>query len=803
MTRSRQRKLKRVRARTSRKLSWNALPVASALLSLMHPTYAADSSDNAVLEEVVVTAQKRTENLQDVPVSIQALGTVKLEQLNVTSFDDYTKYLPSVSFQKDGGPAFEHTYMRGVASGGDGNHSGSLPSVGMYLDEQPVTTIDGNLDIHIYDIARVEALAGPQGTLYGASSQAGTIRIITNKPDPSAFSAGYDVGVNQVGHGGVGYSIEAYVNLPLSDIAAVRLVGWDEKKAGYIDNVHTSVVFPSSGITFDNASQVQKNYNTVETKGGRAALKVDLFDSWTITPQVMGQVQQADGNFAYNPAVGDLEIAQYFPNTTHDSWVQSALTIEGKVSDFDIVYSGAYLTRNTHESSDYTDYSLFYDRAYGSGAFLLDNAGNMVNPAQHIIGTDHYTKTSHELRVSSPKDYPFRFTAGVFLQRQVHEILQDYLIDNGGDPKGSVAPNDLSIPGWPGTLWLTDQERVDRDRAVFGEFAYDLTSFLTLNAGIRHYSYDNTLYGFYGFNSTWSSHEGIATCLTPITPFHGAPCVDLNGRTTDSGNSPKVNLTYKIDKDKMVYFTWSRGFRPGGVNRNGGGSAPPYKPDYLTNLELGWKTTWDNDRLRFNGAVFREQWKDFQFAYLGPNALTIIANAGQAQIWGVESDLEYAATEHLTLSGGFSYLDAKLKQDYCNDPTTCHTPDGAVDAPSGQQLPVTPKFKGDLTARYTFPVGSMKGDVQGSLVYVGPRWADLRTLEREELGREAGYTVVDFSTGLEKNGLHGELYVSNAFDRRAVLDRYAECDANNCGTINKYDVPNQPRTVGLKFGQKF
>ena len=126
-----------------------------------------------------------------------------------------------------------------------------------------------------------------------------------------------------------------------------------------------------------------------------------------------------------------------------------------------------------------------------------------------------------------------------------------------------------------------------------------------------------------------------------------------------------------------------------------------------------------------------------------------------------------------------------------------------MDAPAGQQLPVTPKFKGDVTARYTFPLATYKASVQGSLVYVGSRWADLRTTEREELGKEPSYAVADFSFGLEKNGLHGELYVSNAFDRRAVLDRYAECDANNCGQINKYDVPNQPRTVGVKFGQKF
>jgi iron complex outermembrane recepter protein len=795
MTRSRLRKLRRIKAIKPAPRLWKGVPAASVLLACMHSAYAAESTDVATLDEVVVTAQKRTENLQDVPISIQALSSVKLEELHVTNFDDYVKYLPSVSFQS-AGPGFEHTYIRGVVSGGDGNHSGSLPSVGMYLDEQPVTTIDGNLDIHIYDIERVEVLNGPQGTLYGASSESGTIRIITNKPDPSGFKAGYDVEGNTVDHGGQGYTVEAFVNLPLSSNAAVRLVGWDEHKAGYIDNVPGTVVFPIGNISFNNASLVKKDFNDVDTRGGRAALKVDLNDSWTIIPTIMGQDQQVNGNFAYNPAVGDLEIKQYFPETSHDSWVQSSLTVEGKISNFDIVYAGAYLTRNTHESSDYTDYSLYYDRAYGG--YFVDNADKLINDAQHIIGVDHYTKTSNELRVSSPKDFPFRFVGGVFLQRQVHEILQDYVVNNG-DPLS----DQLSVPGWPGTLWLTDQERVDRDSAVFGEFSYDILDSLTANAGIRYFRYDNTLQGFYGFSQNYSSTEGVATCFTPFVPFHGAPCQDLNGRTSDSGTSPKLNLTYKFDKDHLIYATYSKGFRPGGVNRNGGGTLPPYKPDFLSNYELGWKTAWDDNRFRFNGAFFIEKWKDFQFAYLGPNALTIIANAGEAEIKGLESDLEYAVTQSLTLTAGLSLLDAKLTQEYCADPTMCGTPGYEQYAPSGTALPVVPKFKGDITARYTFPLGNYKGNLQGSAVHVGARSADLRVVAAQALGEEPAYTIADFSAGLEKDGLTGELYVSNAFDKRAVMDRYAECDVQQCGQVAVYDVPNQPRTIGVKFGQKF
>ena len=206
------------------------------------------------LEEVTVTALKTQQNLQDVPVSIQAIGTERLEELNVTSFDDYAKYLPSVSYQS-AGPGFARVFMRGAAAGDNGNHSGPQPGVGQYLDEQPITTIQGALDIHMYDIARVEALAGPQGTLYGASSQSGTIRIITNKPDRVGFRRRLQHPGQHLADGDLGYLAEGFVNIPLSDNAAIRLVGWARHDGGYIDNVAATRTFPTSGISMDSLAR--------------------------------------------------------------------------------------------------------------------------------------------------------------------------------------------------------------------------------------------------------------------------------------------------------------------------------------------------------------------------------------------------------------------------------------------------------------------------------------------------------------------------------------------------------------------
>jgi outer membrane receptor protein involved in Fe transport len=255
------------------------LPLAAAVAMVFAPQAwaqdAAQAQRGRALDTITVTAQKREENLQKVPISLQVLGNTQLEQQNVAAFGDYAKLIPSLSFGTSGGgvfsgPGFVQLYMRGVASGNDANHSGSQPSAAMYLDEQPITTITGALDIHMYDIERVEALAGPQGTLYGASSQAGTIRIITNKPDPSAFSAASPSGARS--RGGFGHVLEGFVNIPMSDRAAVRLVGWQKHDAGYVDNIRGTRTYPTSGSS-TQPGPAEKDYNSADTGHPARALR--------------------------------------------------------------------------------------------------------------------------------------------------------------------------------------------------------------------------------------------------------------------------------------------------------------------------------------------------------------------------------------------------------------------------------------------------------------------------------------------------------------------------------------------------
>ena len=776
-----------------------AIYVAFGSMALAGGAMAQETEDSAPsLETITVTAQKRSENAQDVPISIQVLGSQQLEELQINDFEDYAKLLPSVSITPSG-PGFGQVYMRGVASGGDGNHSGPLPSVGIYLDEQPITTIQGALDLHVYDIERIEALSGPQGTLYGASSEAGTLRLITRKPDTAGFAAGYGFEVNAIDGGGMGHVAEGFVNIPISDNTAIRLVGWQKKDAGWIDNVYGERTFPTSGITQNNADRVEDNYNDVDTVGARLALKIDLNDNWTITPTIMGQRQKANGSFGYDNTVGEGKISHAYPERGEDRWAQAALTVQGKIGNFDLTYAFAHLKRDVDTETDYSDYGFWYDTLLGYGQYFVDDNGAFINPAQYIQAQDGYKKTSHELRIASSQENRLRFVGGLFWMDQSHDIEQRYRIDN--------LASTLSVRGWEDTIWLTQQERKDHDEAIFGELAFDFTDKLTGTVGFRHFRADNALAGFFGFANGYSSQGGQlpqnrygeAACIVQFgtnpanwPSFNGAPCKVFDKDVQEKDTLGKANLSYKFAPNKMMYLTWSEGYRPGGINRRG--TLPPYLTEFLTNYEIGWKTSWLDNRLTFNGAAFRQIWDDFQFPVLGQNGLTEIRNANQARIQGLEMDVNWAATYNLRLSAGVGFFDAELTEDYFSGPDLL--------APKGTRLPVTADYKGNLTARYTFDIADYEAYWQSSVVHEGRRTSDLRITERNILGDLPSYSLVDFAIGARKNNWSVDFYIKNLLDENAQFGRNVQCPEQVCAA-QVYSVAAQPRTFGIKFSQEF
>ncbi len=466
-----------------------------------------------------------------------------------------------------------------------------------------------------------------------------------------------------------------------------------------------------------------------------------------------------------------------------------------------------------------------------------------------MIGSDHFRKLSQEFRISSPQDSRFRVVAGAFFQRQSNQIFQDYQVA-GLDPA-------LSVNGRPGTLWLTRQERVDRDYALFGEASFDITDTVTLTAGGRLFRYDNTLIGFFGFgrnpaffqgamgnpppNAAGSTRTGVAGCFTTsgvrlreaqlagqtnltlipgVVP--GTPCTNLanfqNGglvpvQAKDDGFTHRININWDVTDDVLLYATWSRGFRPGGINRRA--DVPPYDADFLTNYEIGWKTTFPGTGVRFNGAIYQQNWNDFQFSFLGPNSFTVINNGPNARIRGIEMDLNYQV-DGFNLTAAASYTDAETRQNLCAlaDPTfTCaDTGNGNfVSAPAGTRLPITPRFKASASARYSFDLGDARAHVQGVLAHQSSASSDIRTAIVQAgtgntvnpaalQGRLEGFTTVGLSTGVDWSNWTFEAFVANLFDERGQLSRFQQC--GSCSQ-RPYIVPNQPRTFGLRAGYRF
>jgi outer membrane receptor protein involved in Fe transport len=787
----------------------------------------AQSSGSAVLDEIVVTAAKREQNLQDLAISVQVLGNQELQNLGVSGFEDFIEFLPTVSYTH-GGPGYAQIYMRGIASGGDGNHSTSMPSVGYYLDEQPVTTINQILDIHMYDIARVETLSGPQGTLYGQGSQSGTIRIITNKPVMGQSEGGYDIEANSIDGGDTGYNLNGFWNLPLGESAAIRLVAWHKEVGGYIDQVATSMTFPGpQTVTIDNSSFAGDNFNTATTTGMRALLKVDLNDNWSITPGIMAQTSDVEGEWTHNPEFfGDLQTGKLWDTFASDEWYQASLTLDGTIGDINVVYAGAYLSRENvseYDYSDYTEYWAYYltqaqyiSPTYPNGYCVYYNAaGDCADGRQYVGGFEQYTRQSHELRFQSSADQRLRWIAGVFYQSQEHNFDLQWIVPDLDPASTVVLPPTGNRKFGGATVWQTYQIREDQDTAVFGELTYDFSDKFTATVGARYFEYENSLYGFNGFvrHCTGQYINGefveIPAADGGVTQY---PCFDtriLDDVAKGDDWAFKVNLEYRMDDDKLFYITVSEGFRAGGVNRARVPDIPTYGPDFVTNYEFGWKTTLADGRLRFNGAVYIIDWDNFQFGFLdfAVSNLTIVQNVGDSRTKGVEWDLDWAATDNNMITFAGSYNNAELQTDFWRRDSE-RLAGLPANAPAGTPMPYVPELQLTGIWRSNFEVASLPSFFQASASYTGARWNDLDTLNVLARREMSAYSLVNISGGIEKESWTATIFVNNLFDERAEID-FSDPGYGGLGNLQRPPghawtaTTNRPRTYGIRFSQRF
>lgn len=720
------------------------------------------------LEEVVVTAQKRSADLQDVPISITSLDESALDNLNITDFGGYVQQLPSVSFTQRR-PGQASLFMRGISEGGNGNQSLQGPSVAIYLDEQPVTAIGFNLDPHVYDVARIEVLKGPQGTLYGAASQAGNLRIITNKASTEGFEAGFDITTETISGGGDGYMAEGFVNIPISDSVALRLVAYWDDNGGFIDAVPDTITYPLSGITRGNSGFVKDDFNESQKQGLRAALKVDLNDSWTATASVMYQQLEADGIWDHDPEdLGDFKVSRFFEDSVDDEWSQFSLTLEGDLGFADLTYAGSYLDRTYDSYSDYSSYSIdgFVEPYY---TCYVSYFGPCVDPSIQYSNLSDMTYQTHELRLAGTSER-VDWIIGGFYQKQ----------ETSFDSRWSIPPINPDAAVIDDLYFQTDQRREDQEYSVFGELTYRITEQLSGTVGYRYFDGETTLEGFVG------------TVFFPVCCFAGSdtrPPDNVDSVAESSDGILKFNLTYTINDDAMVYATYAEGYRPAGANR-APGVGETFDPDFVNSYELGAKSTLLDGRLRLNGSVYFMEWDDIQIGFFNPDIslLGLVDNAGAAESSGFELDATVLVTDALELSLAYAYNKAELTEDYF-----ARQGNATPDAFDGQDLPFTPDNKYTLNARYSFDLLKLPSALQVNYSYTDEMWNDIFADGREKMD---DYGLLNASLRVDGEGWHASLFANN------LTDEVAELFINTVD-IRRLVTVNQPRTIGISFGMNF
>ncbi|MFL2501838.1 MAG: TonB-dependent receptor [Luminiphilus sp.] len=566
-------------------------PLAAALGVALLPLVA--SPVQAQLEEVVVTATKRTESLQDVPISVSALGGEALKDLGVQTFDEYVEFLPNV-VSAGIGPGQREIYIRGSASEQSSitvaPAQGSAPGVALYFDDMPVSFGARNLDVYAADLERIEVLSGPQGTLFGASSQSGNMRLITNKPQLDEFSAGIDVGMSTTHGGADSNKVEAMINIPLSDRAAIRFVGFADKQGGWIDNVPGT--FTPSGEVIDrnnsagfgpffrdfplttiqstsNADLARDNWNEAKYNGYRLGLRYDFTDNWSGIVQHMSQEIDVQGSFLIDPSLGDESSQKFVPEHNVDDFDITTWTLEGRIANLDVVYTGGYIDREVDALIDYTHYNNgggYITYYLCSGNIYSGDKANARNtcfdPTKQYADQSTNERTTHEFRISSDPDNRFRWMAGVYYSdvETTHIGEFQYLSTNDAFSEhivnyfGSGAPFEVgntTIPGTPGTntdgprsaltTFYNDFTRTEEELAFFGELAFDLTDSLTIAVSARRYDLDTQLQGASNFSFGCRYGAPFTDRDTPAGAGFGNAEVTADGRCNSNAFSNDVS----------------------------------------------------------------------------------------------------------------------------------------------------------------------------------------------------------------------------------------------------------------------
>ena len=845
---------------SNRKLTSAIVTILSMQAAGTHVAHAASGSSGLdEIADIVVTAQRRSESIQNVPITMQALTAETLQNLQIETFDDFVKYVPNVTVSSVG-PGQGQIYMRGLAttgiSGQSGGTNGSFPNVAVYLDDQSGQLPGRNLDIYAADLERIEVLEGPQGTLFGAGAQAGVVRYITNKPKINVTEGAVNAGYAITSHGAPSVNGDVTINLPLiTDKLAARLVIYNDSRGGYINNVPSTftrqnvdagIVNYFGGVVPPNSQSLSNNniagnaINPVTYKGLRASALYAINSDWNLLLAQSYQDMRADGVFSVMPysstgaLLPDLSIEMYNPSYDIDKFSDTSWTLNGRIGALKLVYTGGYLTRKIDQVQDYTNYTRGplgdYYNCRLAGTNGASDPGQCFSPSGIWHDTQSDTHQSHELRLSTPDDWRVRAIGGVF--------WEDFVIHDTGNWTYTDAQAGFGVPIQPpavagvtdpspralGVGFLNDITRGYKQKAVFGSVDFDIIpKKLTLTLGTRWFSTDNYergadqfAYGScrYTATSPGETCKGGATNLNAIVNSDGS----VGLQKTYSGFKSRANLSYKLTDDAMVYYTWSQGFRPGGFNRGQGvipATSPyaglwnqpyTYSPDTLVNSELGWKTQWLDHRLQFNGAIYQEKWTNVQISIFNPNLfgnLTFSTNGPNYQVKGIESEVIFRVVRGLTVTASASWNSGELN----NSPALIGKDGKPIAAnlqpfgATGSPLAMSPPIQGNLRLRYEFALGDYEAFWQLAGLHQGHSYSTTDRVSNDYQGNSIAYenpaySSFDVAAGVSKDHWGAQIYGSNISDTRAFL-------YSNFNQQIKMTTVNRPRTMGLKFSYKF
>jgi len=875
--------------------------ISCALIALVSGSagaaFAAEAADaGTAVEELVVTAQRREESIQDVPMTIQAFSTKTLAEKAITTVDDLFRFTPNVTFAKNG-PGQGNIFMRGLSAGFAGNQSsatvGNFPNVALYLDDQSMQFPARNVDLFLADLERVEILEGPQGTLFGGGAEAGAVRYITNKPKLNTFEGRVDASYGLQTSGDSSTSLTGVLNIGvIPDHLAVRIVVYNDRQGGYIDNVASRFtrsnedsnayfgIKPTNGIcpngkapgrqnggctipnaaVADNYAIAKKDWNPVTHEGARLSALYKVNDDWDVLITESLQNLNAEGLANSYPVGSDfqpldpLQITAFTPTYNKDRFSNTAWTVNGKIGDLTAIYTGGYMTRNIKQQQDYTNYSrTLYGQYYectGGGAGLLGKGPlTCYSPVTSWYDRVRNTHWSHEGRLSTPGDWRLRGIVGGFYEKfRIYDTMDfNYKTvpacrvgDNlavalgGGAPcLGNAEPFPGSTVNEPGvrpdnTGFGEEVQRGYTQYAFFGSLDYDIIpDVLTVTAGTRYYHYKE--------DETGSVYSTNGACLNTLVCGHNTNIDAENLHATYHGFKSRVSLQWKPDKDTLFYGTFSQGFRPGGFSRSARDKAPDangvpqyktplaYSPDELTNYEVGAKKDFLEHRLQVNVSAYYMEWKNVQIALYQPCCLgntTFLVNGPSYKIKGVELQFTARPVEGFTLSGSGTYNDNKQSNSPCLTANEGPNSGNCITAIKGKPFvnpfgvkdgvsAFSPKWQGNLTARYDWTISDFKAFAQADFNYVGKMYTQPANYTPQDAANEIpipdttylrfrlpAYTLVGASVGVSRDNWTVRLIGQNLGNsHKSTFDSTAQ--------FIRSEVPLRPRTVSLAFSSTF